>query len=139
MGKTNERPTQDFLDEIAQAEQTIAQKEMELQELKIRNADKLAQREKEKAADKAAERKLRKITASEARAIAESSTATLKHIYKNIEEEAKENRVFIIWSFYAQDDAIISKVTEALKADGYTITDVELPEDCTDREIKISW
>lgn len=135
MGKTNETSTQDFLDEIAQAEQTIAQKEMELQELKIRNANKLAQCEKEKAA----ERKLRKITASEARAIAESSTATLKHIYKNIEEEAKENRVFVIWSFYAQDDTIISKVTETLKADGYTITDIELPEDCTDREIKISW
>jgi hypothetical protein len=130
--------TEEFLDELKQNEQTIAQKEAELNVLRARNAEKLAQLNAANAL-KASEKKLRKITAAEARAIVESSNATLKHIYKNIEEEAKENRVFTIWSFYGQDEASISKVTEILRADGYTVTELELPEDSADKEIKISW
>ena len=128
--------TQEFLDELKQNEQMIAQKEAELNVLRAHNAERLAQFNSNK---NAADKKLRKITAAEARALAESSTATLKHIYKNIEEEAKENRVFTIWSFYGQDEASINKVTEILRADGYIVTELELPEDSADKEIKISW
>lgn len=112
--------------------------EADLNDLKNHNIEKLVQSEGLKAAD-AKKFKLRKITAKEARAIAETSETTLKHIYKTIECEAKENRVSLVWSFYAQDEAITEKIINTLIADGYTIDFIELPEDCEDKEVKISW
>jgi hypothetical protein len=119
-------------------EKVIEQAEAALNDLKNRNAEKLTQLEGVKAAE-AKKFKLHKITAKEARMIAETSETTLKHIYKSIECEAKENRVSLIWSLYAQDEAITKKIVDTLIADGYTVTFVELPEDCKDKEIKISW
>jgi hypothetical protein len=91
-----------------------------LQEKKLNNAEALIEK--------------KKILASEAKNIAETSQIPLTHIYKCIREEAKEGRVKLDWGIYNMSSKCIELTKEALIKDGYS---VEVNKD--ENLLKISW
>jgi len=85
-----------------------AKQEAKLMELRAKNAEKLAKR---------------KITAKEAKEIANSSTRMLSQIYKIIRDEAAEGRVRLNWCVEYLSKKCKENITKALREDGFVVSD----------------
>ena len=66
-------------------------------------------------------KEIKKITAKEARKIADESEFTLKHIYKVIRERAEENGTSTEWCTYDLSKAALITVKAYLKDDGFDV------------------
>jgi len=78
---------------------------------------------------------IKKITAKEAHHLSITSRAMIKHIYKFIEEMAKENMSSIIWDFNECNEEVQKSILDVLKSDGYNVSISEKYSN----SIKISW
>ena len=83
-----------------------AKQEAKLMELRAKNAEKLAKR---------------KISAQEAKEIANTSTRALSQIYKIIRDESEEGRVRLDWSVEYLSSKCKDNIVDTLKNDGYSI------------------
>ena len=79
-------------------------------------------------------KEIKKISAKEARKIADESEFTLKHIYKTIKERAEENGTSIEWCTYDLSKAALRTVRASLRADGF---ETKLPPD--ENRLIIKW
>ncbi len=64
----------------------------------------------------------RRISAKEAKEIADNSKVILARIYKVIRDEAEEGRIRIDWSTDFLSKKCLNNITEILKADGFIVT-----------------
>lgn len=66
-------------------------------------------------------KEIKKITANEARKLADESEFTLKHIYKIIRERADENSTALEWCTDNLSKAALETIVTYLKDDGFKI------------------
>ena len=61
------------------------------------------------------------LSAKEARQLTENSNKTLNIVFKLIKEEAEHGKESLIFDVYGLDKSAISRITDALKKEGYTV------------------
>ena len=66
-------------------------------------------------------KEIKKITANEARKLADESEFTLKHIYKIIRERAEENGTTLEWCTDNLSKVALETIVAALKDDGFKV------------------
>ena len=77
-------------------------------------------------------KEIRKITAAEARKLADESEHTLKHIYKYIRERAEENGTILEWCIGQLSKVALETIVAYLKNDGFKV-------EASDCSLVIKW
>ena len=77
-------------------------------------------------------KEIKKITANEARKLADESEFTLRHIYKVIRERAEENGTTLEWRIDNLSKVALETIVTTLKDDGFKI-------EASDCSLVIKW
>ena len=77
-------------------------------------------------------KEIKKITANEARKLADESEFTLRHIYKVIRERAEENGTTLEWRIDNLSKVALETIVTTLKDDGFKV-------EASDCSLVIKW
>lgn len=77
-------------------------------------------------------KEIKKITANEARKLADESEFTLRHIYKVIRERAEENGTTLEWCIDNLSKVALETIVTTLKDDGFKV-------EASDCSLVIKW
>ena len=77
------------------------------------------------------------ISAEQAKAMADTSLYTIRHIYKEIRHAASENATKLYWCFTYTSRAVLDTIVDELESQGYLVEKIFNEDVC--EAILISW